>query len=63
MLREKVSQFKLRNKSRSRLDNDPQLLRMLKEMEERGAQSSLPQAATLGDKVRISLSDTEFDKY
>jgi methyl-accepting chemotaxis protein len=61
MLREKVSQFKLRNKSRSRFDNDPQLLRMLKEMEERGAQSS--QAAPLGDKVRISLSDTEFDKY
>lgn len=59
MLREKVSQFKLRKQiGRSRPENDPELMRMLKEMDERSVQSKAS-----GQKVRISLSDTDFDKY
>lgn len=62
MLREKVSQFKLRNRvHRPYYENtDPQFMRMLTDMERQG---SSRQSAAQSEKVRISLSDAEFDKY
>ncbi|MCE5286010.1 MAG: methyl-accepting chemotaxis protein [Pelosinus sp.] len=64
MLREKVGQFRLRKQAgRAQIDNDSQQRRMRLDMEDRSAASSFQKAAPKGDKVRISLSDTEFDKY